>query len=260
MLSISLIYMVGFPSIWIIVIIFNLRCNILGFSLIWISLKSLIYIAGFLPICIWLSWLALAGGLALAQHHSWPCVRPAEEERQVFGKPQGDDDDQLKRELSILNSDLSVQKTICVRSLLLCYYHSKEIVPGRWHRLCKSSQLQRALRRVIYGWQRISKVKILRIFVLLQMISVSRVLNELISDFDELLDQVKLHQNLHFISWEINAAIYLLITTLIPSRSSAMWRKSKRSERHSWPPPVSTHSLGTLPLWHPSQLKTNKII
>ena len=193
MLSISLIYMVGFPSIWIIVIIFNLRCNILGFSLIWISLKSLIYIAGFLPICIWLSWLALAGGLALAQHHSWPCVRPAEEERQVFGKSQGDDDDQLKKELSILNSDRSLQKIKCVRSLPLWYNHCKEIVLGRGHRLCKSSQLQRALRRVIYGWQRISKVKISRIFVLLQMISGSRVLNELISDFDELLDQVKLY-------------------------------------------------------------------
>ena len=35
-----------------------------------------------------------------------------------------------------------------------------------------------------------------------QWISVSRVLNELISDFDELLDQVKLHQNLHFVSSE----------------------------------------------------------
>ena len=34
-------------------------------------------------------------------------------------------------------------------------------------------------------------------------ISVSRVLNELISDFDELLDQVKLHQNLHFVSSDI---------------------------------------------------------
>ena len=80
-----------------------------------------------------------------------------------------------------------------------------EIVPGRGHRLCKSSQLQRALRRVIYGWQRISKVKISRIFVLLQMISVSRVLNELISDFDELLDQVKLYQSLHFMSSEIKS-------------------------------------------------------
>ena len=260
MLSILLIYMVGFFSIWMFVNIFNLRCIILGFSLIWISLKSLIYIAGFLPICIWLSWLALAGGLALAQHHSWPCVRPAEEERQVFGKSQGDDDDQLKKELSILNSDCSLQKIKCVRSLPLWCSHCKEIVLGRGHRLCKSSQLQRALRRVIYGWQRISKVKISRIFVLLQMISVSRVLNELISDFDELLDQVKLHQNLHFISWEIDAAIYLLITTLIPSRSSAMWKKSKRSEQPSWPPLVSTHSLGTLPIWHPSQLETIKII
>ena len=122
MLSISLIYMVGFPSIWIIVIIFNLRCNILGFSLIWISLKSLIYIAGFLPICIWFSWLAFAGGLAFAQHHSWPCFRPAEEERQVFGKSQGDDDDQLKKKLSIMNSDRSLQKIKCFRSLPLCYY------------------------------------------------------------------------------------------------------------------------------------------
>ena len=165
MLSISLIYMVGFPSIWIIVIIFNLRCNILGFSLIWISLKSLIYIAGFLPICIWFSWLAFAGGLALAQHHSWPCVRPAEEERQVFGKSQGDDDDQLKRELSILNSDRTENQMLQIAPIVLL----SEIVPGRGHRLCKSSQLQRALRRVIYGWQRISKVKISRIFVLLQM-------------------------------------------------------------------------------------------
>ena len=74
-----------------------------------------------------------------------------------------------KKELSILNSDRSLQKIKCVRSLPLCYYHCKEIVPGRGHRLCKSSQLQRALRRVIYGWQRISEVKISRIFVLSQM-------------------------------------------------------------------------------------------
>ena len=160
--------MVGLPSIWIFVNILNLHCNIVGFPLSWISLKSFnlhCTISSNLCLVLMTCTCRRTGSCTTSFltmcPTSWRRAPSIRKTTRWWWRPAE------KRTEYILNSDRTENQMLQIAPNVLL----SEIVPGRGHRLCKSSQLQRALRRVIYGWQRISKVKISRfkIFVLSQM-------------------------------------------------------------------------------------------